>query len=181
MAAESGKGAGRGSGGYGGLLGGLKDMAQQATKNATELAQQAQARVETAQAGKKLLDEGGPDMEAKLLAKKTAADAVNLDKSIVAKLADNAQIYADAAQKMKAAGGDDNSALAQAYEARAQALNSALELLTPVPNAPEITTMENDAIQILLAKGKYKWVAAKTQEGFNTLKRQATTTAAASS
>mmetsp|Transcript_102128 Transcript_102128/g.202752 ORF Transcript_102128/g.202752 Transcript_102128/m.202752 type:complete len:184 (+) Transcript_102128:83-634(+) len=170
MAAESGKGAGRASGGYAGLLGGLKDFAQQAKENTSELAQQAQSRVQSWQAGKKMLDEGGPEMEAKLLAKKTANDAVNLDKGIVAKLSDDAQVYADAAQKMKVAGDDDNSALAQAYEARAQALISALELLTPVPSAPEITTMENDAIQILLAKGKYRWVASKTQEGFNTLK-----------
>jgi len=157
MAAESGTGAGRGSVGCGGLLGGLKEMTQQATRNATEIAQQARSRVETAQAGKKMLDEGGPEMEAKLLAKKMANDAVNLDRSIVAKLADNAQVYADATQKMKPAGGD-GLALSQAYE---------------------VTTMENDAIQILLAKGKCKWVASKMQEGFNTLKK-ATTTASSS-
>uniref|UniRef100_A0A7S0F9Z6 Uncharacterized protein n=1 Tax=Pyrodinium bahamense TaxID=73915 RepID=A0A7S0F9Z6_9DINO len=192
--ADEGKGAGRGrgSGGYGALFGGLKDFAQSATAQvaaaAASAASTAQERIETAQGGKKMLDEGGPEMEARLLAKKTANDAVTLDRSVVAKLADAAQIYEEAAQKMKAsadaatAGEVPNEVpafakLAKDYEARAAALKVALETLGSVPEALEISAVEQDAISILVAKGKYQWVASKTQEGFNTLRRSTTSAA----
>mmetsp|Transcript_47165 Transcript_47165/g.145194 ORF Transcript_47165/g.145194 Transcript_47165/m.145194 type:complete len:207 (-) Transcript_47165:283-903(-) len=187
-AAESGKGAGRGSGGYGGFFGNLKDLtatvATQVASGAATLSSQAQERIETAHGGKKMLDAGGQPVENLLLAKKTANDAVILDRSVVAKLTDAAQIYEEAAQRMKAClteSAADSAAtnevssfdrLAKDYEARAAALKVALETLNSVPQAPEISAVEQDAISILVAKGKYKWAVGKTSEGFNTLRRK---------
>uniref|UniRef100_A0A7S4VH72 Uncharacterized protein n=1 Tax=Alexandrium monilatum TaxID=311494 RepID=A0A7S4VH72_9DINO len=186
--ADEGKGAGRGTGGYGGLFGGLKDLAKNATAQAATaaaaVASTAQERIEIAQGGKKMLDTGGPVVQNMLLAKKTANDAVTLDRSVVAKLTDAAMIYEEAAQKMKAsstesAGGGAATnevtafnRMAAAYEARAAALKVALETLNAVPEAPEISPVEQDAISILVAKGQYRWVATKTAEGFNTLRRR---------
>merc|ERR1719433_297131 len=157
------KGGGRGSGGsggYGAFFGGLKEKATAATAQVAAtgaaMAAKAQERIETAQGGKKMLDEGGPEVEARLLAKKTATDAVTLDRSVVSKLSDAVQIYKEAAEKMKAS---DDGKLASDYDKRAKDLQAVLDKLAEVPEAPPVSPIEQDAISILVAKGKYKWVA----------------------
>mmetsp|Transcript_74730 Transcript_74730/g.173076 ORF Transcript_74730/g.173076 Transcript_74730/m.173076 type:complete len:197 (+) Transcript_74730:90-680(+) len=193
----AGKGDGKSNattGGYAGLLGPLKDLAQTASAQvsaaASTVASAAQERLETAQGGKKLLDSGGPEVEARLVAKKTARDAVTLDRTIVAKLATAAQSYEEAAKHLKVAtegpasqAGDAPTfnQLSKDYEARAKALRVALEALKTVPQAPEVSPVEQDAITILMAKGQYRKMASQTAEGLSTLQQKTSATGASGS
>lgn len=145
--------------------------------------QKTQDRIDTAKEGKRMLDEGGPEVEGKLLAKKTGSDAVALDCSIVAKLADASRIYSDASEQLKASAssaaaegeGPGLAKLSEDYSNRAKSIAAALEILQQgLPEVPTVSAPEKDAIGILVAKGKYRFAVEKTSEGYNTLKRQAT-------
>jgi len=117
----------------------------------------AQARIETGLEGKRLLDEAQQngcydEVEKKLLAKKAAFDAAQLDEKLRDELQAVAEVYADAAQDLRSGEGSTDD-LATSYEARAKALRSALKALEDF-EVPSISAAEGDAIKILIAKGQ---------------------------
>jgi hypothetical protein len=139
--------------------------AEQAQKAANIAAEQAQktasdikARVDTAQAGKKLLDEGGEGMKKKLLAKKASIDATSADYKFTYFIGQQSDAYKDASEKMKTAGAiesDEKQAfqdLSAAYAERASSLEMSLGSLGSLPVKAATSPAETDAISILTAK-----------------------------
>mmetsp|Transcript_21365 Transcript_21365/g.49676 ORF Transcript_21365/g.49676 Transcript_21365/m.49676 type:complete len:249 (-) Transcript_21365:210-956(-) len=122
----------------------------------------AQQRIESAKQGSHML--GDPEAEARLLAKKAAADAVALDQLLMSKLQATMEAYEAAAQQLSAAaktkataeeqGGNDidMSALAEEYAARCMDLRAKLHTLAAAPQAPSISQAEHDAIVFLTTR-----------------------------
>jgi hypothetical protein len=140
----------------------------QATSAATAAASAAQAgakaaydgakeRVETAQAGKKMLDEGGEEIKLKLLAKKASTDVVAFDANLVTQLALAIPKYQETVVKMQAAAAlpsseADFGRLATVYEARALEIQTGLSKLKVCARVANISPAEKDAIAILSTK-----------------------------
>lgn len=115
----------------------------------TDLAKQ---RYETANAGKKMVDEGGDEMVTKLMAKKASIDATIFDKKVMDLLTKAIELYGDAESKVKA-GLPHASGESPAFDelgtdclARRTELEVFSNGLSPVPDAISVNSEENDAI-----------------------------------
>jgi len=135
---------------------GFMDMINEKGK---ELSDRANERVANAQAGKKMVDEGGDDMVTRLLAKKASYDSTKADTSAIAQLTKAVAAYGDAESKLKEAlsevEGDESSLfslLAEKYSARGTELQALVARLAPVPEAILAHESERDGIVYLCAQ-----------------------------
>eukprot|EP00747_Dinoflagellata_sp_TGD_P059316 gnl/TRDRNA2_/TRDRNA2_151513_c0_seq2.p1 gnl/TRDRNA2_/TRDRNA2_151513_c0~~gnl/TRDRNA2_/TRDRNA2_151513_c0_seq2.p1 ORF type:complete len:217 (-),score=61.49 gnl/TRDRNA2_/TRDRNA2_151513_c0_seq2:6-656(-) len=129
--------------------------------SAQNAASAAKERFDIAQAAKKMVDEGGEPMAAKLLAKKAASDAIALDEKVVAQFAHAVELYDDASSKLTSASRhvQDQSPsfdkLAKDYGTRGNILRGGLQKLQqPIPEAASTSAVEKDAILIVVTKMK---------------------------
>lgn len=126
------------------------------------LGNDAKARADTAMAGKKMLDEGGPVVEAYLSAKSNARSAVQADAVTVAQLKDTLVQYkasiAEIEKLLVTDISDDQKAemsgLMEAFKARLEKVTKIEVDVGPAPGMPKISPVEDDAINILYVKGK---------------------------
>mmetsp|Transcript_36475 Transcript_36475/g.66836 ORF Transcript_36475/g.66836 Transcript_36475/m.66836 type:complete len:234 (+) Transcript_36475:59-760(+) len=131
----------------------------------------AQQRIESAKQGSHML--GNPQAEARVLAKKAAADAVLLDRCHVSKLQATIEAYEVASKLLSETAkmpiekadtaddeGEDLGKLAEEYAARCMDLRAQLSVLLEPPQAPSITAAEQDAIVFLSTR--------KTRENITT-------------
>lgn len=116
---------------------------------------QAKDRVETAQAGKKMLDDGGPAMKEYLLAKKASITATTADAKVLTDVGATLEAYALASTRLQASaadGGDVASAfrgLSTIYDARARDIKTHFDKLRAAPEIPSVSPIESDAMTIL--------------------------------
>eukprot|EP00747_Dinoflagellata_sp_TGD_P164117 gnl/TRDRNA2_/TRDRNA2_183594_c0_seq1.p1 gnl/TRDRNA2_/TRDRNA2_183594_c0~~gnl/TRDRNA2_/TRDRNA2_183594_c0_seq1.p1 ORF type:complete len:393 (-),score=128.91 gnl/TRDRNA2_/TRDRNA2_183594_c0_seq1:126-1304(-) len=129
--------------------------------SAQNAAAAAKERLDIAQAAKKMVDEGGEPVAAKLLAKKAASDAIASDEKVVSQFAQAVEAYADASSKLKSASvhAKDESPsfekLGKDYDTRGNMLKAGLQKLQqPIPEAASTSAVEKDAILIVLTKTK---------------------------
>jgi len=136
------------------------DAAAKLAADATLAATQAKERIDTAQAGKKMLDEGGEDIKVKLLAKSATQEAYTLDFGFAVDLAKVVSGYREAVFPLEAAAAletEEKKAfndLADAYRKRAAELENSVMQLKGSPEMASISPAEQDAIGILSAKMK---------------------------
>lgn len=130
-------------------------LAEQANKAAADV----KARVDVAQAGKKLLDEGGEGMKLKLYAKQASQDACLVDYGFTYNLPKVIGDYKAAVPKMQAAGSlpsADEKAFKEfgetAVKRAAEFENVLGKVQTGAPNKASLSPAESDAISILWAK-----------------------------
>lgn len=139
---------------------------------------QAKARADTAMAGKKLLDDGGPPMEHYIGTKANCQSAVEADTLALAHMQDVITQYKAAVAgiekalgeaDMAAAMTDDQKAelgqLCDAYKARIEAYTAAA--LPEPPAIPVISPPEADAVKLLYVKGKVNDAKTRSQEVAN--------------
>lgn len=128
--------------------------AEQATKAAADI----KSRVDTAQAGNKLLSEGGEGMKKKLLAKQASKNATTIDTGFMYGLGKVMSDYKETADKMKMAGdlaSEDQDAfkkLGESYGKRAAEFEVEVNRLQATPTPANISEVETDAITILSTK-----------------------------
>lgn len=144
------------------------------------------SRTDTAKEAQALVNSGDAHV-AKLLAKKTALDAVNMDANLWGYQIPNcAKIYAEASALATQAAASEATPkevekaeltrLASDYAIRGKVMQNASDVLNPgsgfaATRKPTISAVESDAIKILVARGKYKWVVEKTQCGLTAFMR----------
>ena len=131
-----------------------------------EAARVANERIDTANRGKKMLDEGGPDVELKLRCKRQCRKTVEDDSKQVRALDQLARDYDDAISKLKASLTTealqpeekyDFEQLVGLYEERKAACERASAALANLPPpSPFISQEEEDAIRMLAVKDKYQ-------------------------
>lgn len=134
----------------------------------------ASQRYETAAAGKRLLDEGGPAVGEKIAAKAHCRRTVNADALAAATLNDTVAQYEEAIGELTRALGQgactpeeryDFQQLLGQYEARANEFREAAKVLRGMPPpAPFISEAEDDAIKILWARGKARTAKERAAE-----------------
>ena len=125
----------------------------------------AKTRVATAQAGKKMLDEGGPTKEAEIYALNAMRAARSEDDKLTKQLNDEVKSYEEAVKSIKKAlatsGGTpltparmaELATLLKAYEKRLANVKEAARALAAVkPPLPKTTPEEDDACAILWVK-----------------------------
>lgn len=137
------------------------NAAKEAMNAASE---QASQRMAQAQAGKKMLDEGGPEVEKKLLTKAHCRRTVNADTMCVGQVNDIIAQYEEAMQELTRSLATnactpeeryDFQQLLGLYETRLGDYKQAAQVLAAMPPpAPFISGEEDDAVKILWAKGK---------------------------
>jgi len=150
---------------------GWMDLAKETAAGAPDRAKE---RLENAKAGKKMVDEGGPDAVTKLLAKKASLDTTASDAFVIKKLEKAVAAYKEAEAKTKEAlpqdGGNEApsfTALAAYFSTRAADLEALLKSLSPVPEAINTPESERDGIRYVVA-----------QQALNTASETASTAAA---
>ena len=131
-----------------------------------EAARVANERIDTANRGKKMLDDGGPDVELKLRCKRQCSKTVEDDGKQVRALDQLARDYDDAISKLKASLTTealqpeekyDFEQLVGLYEERKAACERASAALANLPPpSPFISQEEEDAIRMLAVKDKYQ-------------------------
>ena len=131
-----------------------------------EAARVANERIDTANRGKKMLDDGGPDVELKLRCKRQCRKTVEDDGKQARALDQLARDYDDAISKLKASLTTealqpeekyDFEQLVGLYEERKAACERASAALANLPPpSPFISQEEEDAIRMLAVKDKYQ-------------------------
>ena len=145
-----------------------------AAKDAMNAAsEQASQRVAQAQAGKRLLDDGGPEMEQKIATKAHCRRTTNADTMAVATISDIAAQYEEAMQELTRALATsactpeeryDFQQLLGLYETRLGDYRQAAQVLSAMPPpAPFVSGEEDDAIKILWARGKARTAQERAQ------------------
>mmetsp|Transcript_5277 Transcript_5277/g.15665 ORF Transcript_5277/g.15665 Transcript_5277/m.15665 type:complete len:175 (-) Transcript_5277:27-551(-) len=144
-----------------------KDVMKQASDEVNQ-------RVATAQAGKRLLDEGGPDAEQKIAAKANCRRTVQSDRALGATLADVVRQYEEAGRELNRALASsactpeeryDFQQLLGLYEQRATDFKKAAAAVSALPPpAPFISAQEEDAIKILWARGQVRTAQERATE-----------------
>mmetsp|Transcript_80237 Transcript_80237/g.132637 ORF Transcript_80237/g.132637 Transcript_80237/m.132637 type:complete len:176 (-) Transcript_80237:1333-1860(-) len=154
----------------------LATAASAAQAGANSAMSAAKDRLDTAQAAKKLLDEGGEPMAAKLLAKKASTDVVYSDtKFFNIDLQHAFGQYCVAAQAMKealdhAAGESPTFAdLANKYDARAAEFKAILDTLRTIPEKVSVSPVEKDATAIVVTKTTASGAAAGVRKSLTGL------------
>mmetsp|Transcript_30400 Transcript_30400/g.64391 ORF Transcript_30400/g.64391 Transcript_30400/m.64391 type:complete len:185 (-) Transcript_30400:61-615(-) len=129
----------------------------------------AKDRVSTTVEGNKMLSDGGPPMEAKILTKAACQSAVQIDAIALGQLEAACKQYTEAAQLLEKQSSDSSvstantaeetaefAALAAKYRERATAMEVVITTLkqSVAPTTPAMSLAESDARQILILKGK---------------------------
>ncbi|CAE8614950.1 unnamed protein product [Polarella glacialis] len=154
----------------------------------TQLAQgaydSANDRLDTAKAGKKLLEQHGEDASIPILAKKTSMEAAQSDVDCVYRVDRVIKQYEEAAASLRKAmllpkvegitGYDEFKTLAEAYEQRVKSYQQVKELLgTPMASLP-MTPVEKDALALLQVKGGYNSAKSSAMESVEAAKKMST-------
>eukprot|EP00928_Gymnodinium_smaydae_P086895 TRINITY_DN71297_c0_g1_i1.p1 TRINITY_DN71297_c0_g1~~TRINITY_DN71297_c0_g1_i1.p1 ORF type:complete len:405 (+),score=99.51 TRINITY_DN71297_c0_g1_i1:107-1321(+) len=150
-------------------------LKEQATAAASVAAEKAKAgyeatkeRVEVGMAGRKLLEDGGPQMEQFLLAKKASRDSIAQHEKVLKQLIKLADSYAETGVKLENSrqsnvprGEDDElfDKLAPEYTSRYDSVKVGIDRLKNLPNSVSVSAVEKDAISILAMKSKAGGVA----------------------
>jgi hypothetical protein len=135
-----------------------KSILESAQDKAKSVADQAKQRYDTANTGKKMVDEGGDQVAALLLAKKASIDTTAHDKKVMEQLAKAVASYKEAetltTQSLPHASGEMPSFddLAADFKGRGDELEAFLSGLSPVPSTVDVNQMEKDGIVYLSAK-----------------------------
>lgn len=135
-----------------------KSILETAQDKAQSVADQAKQRYDTANTGKKMVDEGGEPVAAMLLAKKASIETTAFDKKIMDQLAKAIASYKEAADLTRAslpnAVGETPSfsELEADFKGRGDELEAFLSGLAPIPSTIDATQEEKDAIKYLSAK-----------------------------
>jgi hypothetical protein len=135
-----------------------KGILETAQDKAKSVADQAKQRYDTANTGKKMVDEGGDQVAAMLLAKKASIDTTAHDKKIMDQLATAVASYKEAEsltrQSLPHASGEMPSFddLAADFKGRGDELEAFLSGLSSVPSTVDVNQMEKDGIVYLSAK-----------------------------
>merc|ERR1719331_283257 len=106
-------------------------------------------RIGIAQAGKRMLDQGGEAAELGVLAKKLSLDAVALDNEILSRIEDVISLYSEAASLLRnqTAGLGALGYLAESYAERAQRYAHLCDSLGQSPEEPPMSDVEWDAVR----------------------------------
>jgi len=135
-----------------------KSILETAQDKAKSVADQAKQRYDTANTGKKMVDEGGEQVAAMLLAKKASIDTTAFDKKIMDQLAKAVVSYREAEnltrQSLPNASGESPAFadLEADFKGRGDELEAFLSGLSPVPTTIDASQEEKDAIVYLSAK-----------------------------
>eukprot|EP00933_Yihiella_yeosuensis_P007313 TRINITY_DN112286_c0_g1_i1.p1 TRINITY_DN112286_c0_g1~~TRINITY_DN112286_c0_g1_i1.p1 ORF type:complete len:175 (-),score=39.11 TRINITY_DN112286_c0_g1_i1:92-616(-) len=145
-------------------------MKAKAKEAATAAQDAVQERVDTAKAGRKLVDEHGEAASVPILAKQAALVATVQDRSVKDQVAQVIKNYEDAAAQLRKAslqpkvegitGYDEFIPLAEAYEQRLKAYKQVQQMINEDLKAFTMNAQEKDALTILNFKGGYE--GAKT-------------------
>lgn len=159
----------------------LKNIQEAAQAGLQATVQAVNERVDTARAGKKLLEDGGDAAADALRAKQLSISAVASDSDIVQRIQSVITMYEESAAKLRKAnlcpkvegisGYDEFIKLAEAYEGRAKAYRQAAELLREPASAASITPQEKDALALLQVKGGYDAVRGTAMGGLEAARR----------
>jgi len=139
----------------------VQEKAMGVASAATEL-------MERKKAAKQMLDEGGQDLEDRLVAKQLSTDAVALTAAAIRAATEAAQKLSDAEAKLRsaasaaAAAGEEPSfeRLADAYAEQAKKINDFLQQASGELEPPSVSAMEADAMPIVNAKLGYRSAVA---------------------
>lgn len=147
------------------MLAGLKDQANKAKEAAAKAATDLQERVEHSKAGKEMIDRGGPEAEALIIAKQLSNDIAARDRDLIASLQLAISSGTNAAAKLRetsAVGPIDGiggqaefETFASQYDGRVTLYQRMLADLGEPVGAAAMTIPEKDAEKIIRAKGKY--------------------------
>lgn len=159
------------------LLEGLQERACLGLHNAKEMANN---RVETARAGKKLLDDGGEDTAVVVVAKKASVDAAEIDRIVADSVKSAILMFDESSAKLKAvsqAQGDGNvssySDLAQIgeeHEIRAHVYRQISNLLESSIGSSDLHPAEWDALSFVKIRDGCDALQCRTNEGFEIVK-----------
>merc|ERR1712137_669371 len=114
----------------------------------------AKERYDCLREGKKLVDEGSPEVLQAVLAKQISNDNVNADAQLLKDIEILLSSYEDVSSKLTGLqrptvpGSEEFSGFAESYNARAKALQRALVDLSVVPSFPAMTVAEKDAAKV---------------------------------
>lgn len=124
-------------------------------------------RIETARAAKRMLDDGDERVKRRLLAKNAASDAITGDTLIYTRLSETTAAYDVCVKKFEAAlafqdaeqwnASDERQLferLISEYKARSALIKTEMNDLQSVPEPPNISAIEEDAISLLLTRMK---------------------------
>uniref|UniRef100_A0A7S3K5Q5 Uncharacterized protein n=1 Tax=Aureoumbra lagunensis TaxID=44058 RepID=A0A7S3K5Q5_9STRA len=134
-----------------------------------------QNRANTTVEAKKLLDDGGPPMEAYLSTKGNMRSAVQSETVVLAQCTDTLHQYEAVLEQMNKTISEAGTSISEEqkneltkfipiYQARVKACKTAIDALVETPPAPAISPVEDDAIKMLFVKGKVEDVKKRSQE-----------------
>jgi hypothetical protein len=135
-----------------------KSILETAQDKAKEAADKAKQRLDTANTGKKMVDEGGEQVAAVLLAKKASIDTTAFDTRIVELLTQAVASYKEAEhltrQSLQSASGESPSFsdLEADFKRRGDEFEAFLSSLAPIPRTLDASQEEKDGIMYLSAK-----------------------------
>lgn len=165
----------------------LQGLQQRARAGLEKVRQVAHDRVETAKAGKKLLDDGGEHAAQVVVAKKACLDAAKIDRGVAERVQCAIGMFDDSAVKLRAlqsrheAGyvslGDDNlGQLAEEHEMRASTYRQIATMLEEPIGSVDMDLAEWDALSLVKVKDGCDALQCRTNEGFEAVKSLAFTT-----
>lgn len=152
------------------LLEGLHERARLALHTAKETASN---RVETARAGKKLLNDGGESIARVVVAKKASLDAAEIDRDVAQRVKSAILMFDDSAAKLKASSWRPHTnltVLAEEHEMRANTYRQISSLLEAPIASLEMSSDEWDALFLVKVNDGCASLQCRTNEGFEAVK-----------
>jgi hypothetical protein len=155
----------------------LQGLHNRAHSGLQKLRQTANDRIETAKAGKRLLDDGGESVAQVVVAKKACLDAAEVDSDIAQKVQSAVFLFVDSAAKLRAVpagqkvnGSCNLSQLAEAHEKRASIYRQIAEMLEAPTIPVEMNLSEWDALSIVKVKDGLSSLHCRTNDSFDVVK-----------
>jgi len=162
------------------LLEGLQEKARAGLEQVREVAK---SRLETATAGKRLLDDGGDSVAQVVVAKKACLDAADLDRDVAQRVQSAIAMFDDSAAKLRAVplrqetlvalGCGNLTQLAEEHETRANTYRQIAAMLVAPISSEEMTPVEWDALSLVKVKDGCGALQCRTNEGFEVIKSMA--------
>lgn len=156
----------------------LQSMHTRAQAGLQIVQQAASDRIETAKAGKRLLDERGDNVAKEVVAKKAAADALDIDRDVAQRVQTAIVLFEESAVKLKSVqlghqlevGQPDVSQLADEHEKRANTYKQIAVMLEERVASMDMNQAEMDALSLVKVKGGCDRLQNRTNEGFEVVK-----------
>jgi len=129
----------------------------------------ANERIETAKAGKRLLDNGGAIVAQVVVAKKACLDAADIDRDLAQRVQSAVFLFDDSVSKLRAVkpaflpGGVE---LADEHEARAKTYRQIADMLEAALTSVEMDLSEWDALSLVKVRDSCTALQSRTNEGF---------------